>query len=92
MSRKKDPVNKIVIRFFKSKVSDFKTEAALFRLMGSKGLGPKEIEITPVYRVEECIDGKPLTMIELRNPWIAQATAQILCKTNYDKELNDKIV
>jgi hypothetical protein len=48
-------------------------------MMGSKGLGPKELEITKEYRVEECIDGNPLTMLELRNPWIAKGTIEILC-------------
>jgi hypothetical protein len=60
-------------------VSDFETEAALFRMMGTKGLGPKELEITKEYRVEECIDGNPLTMLELRNPWVAKGTIEILC-------------
>ena len=77
--RKTDPINKIVVRFFKSKVSDFETEAAIFRAMGTKGLGPKELEITKEYRVEECIDGRALTMLELRNPWVAQGTIDILC-------------
>ncbi len=82
--RKTDPLNKIVIRFFKSKVSAFETEAAIFRAMGAKGLGPKELEITKEYRVEECIEGDPLTMLELRNLWVAEGTIDILCKTNYD--------
>jgi hypothetical protein len=42
--------------------------------------------------VEECIDGKPLTMLELRNPWIAKKIMEILCETNYDTKLNELIV
>lgn len=34
------PDEKIVIRFFKSKVSDFETEAKIFRHMGEVGMGP----------------------------------------------------
>lgn len=67
-----DPNATIVIRFFKSKASDFEAEALIFRLMGEEGLGPKEIETTKVYRVEEYIDGRPLTFLEMRNPFIAQ--------------------
>lgn len=57
--------------------------------MGDKGLGPKEIELTKVYRVEECIDGKPLTMLELRNPDVARHLMEIICETNYDQELRE---
>lgn len=40
--------------------------------MGHRGWGPREIEKTDTYRVEEFIDGRPLTMFELRNPYIAK--------------------
>jgi hypothetical protein len=39
--------------------------------MGEKGIGPKEYEANEEYRVEECISGRPLTFLELRNPFIA---------------------
>lgn len=66
-----DLANKIVIRIFQSKASDFELESRIFRNLGTKGIGPKEIELTPVYRVEECIDGRPLTFLELRDTKIA---------------------
>jgi predicted Ser/Thr protein kinase len=69
---------KIVIRFFKSKASDFELESRIFRHLGMKGLGPKELELTSVYRVEEYIDGRPLTFLELRNPVTAKQLMKLL--------------
>ena len=73
-----------MIRFFKSKTSDFETEANIFKLMGKLGLGPKERELNEVYRVEECINGRPLTCLELRNPYIMERMMQLLCQFNYN--------
>ena len=56
--------------------------------MGQKGVGPKEIEATPVYRVEECINGRPLTFLELRNPNVAKQIMHMICDTNYDPDLD----
>jgi len=91
ISSKEDPENKIVIRFFESKAADFATEASIFREMGNRGVGPREIESSDVYRVEEFINGRPLTMFELRNPFIARKTMEIICETNYDPQLNKLI-
>ena len=59
--------------------------------MGKTGLGPHELEVNPVFRVEECIDGRPLTMLEMRNPFIAETLMHMLCETNYDPALKDLI-
>ena len=84
IAKKADFWSKIVIRFFKSKTSDFETEANIFKLMGKLGLGPKERELNEVYRVEECINGRPLTYLELRNPYIMERMMQLLCQFNYN--------
>jgi hypothetical protein len=41
--------------------------------------------------VEEFIDGRPLTHFELRNPFIARWSMELLAQTNYDPELNHLI-
>ena len=76
---KKQPEKKIVIRFFESKCADFKTEDQIFKMFGQRGWGPKEIERTDTYRVEEYIDGRPLTFFELRNPYIARKVMALIC-------------
>ena len=91
ISSKTKPTEKIVIRFFESKAADFHTEASIFKLMGQRGWGPKEIEHTDVYRVEEYIDGRPLTTLELRNPFVAKKAMEMICDTNYDVTLNKLI-
>lgn len=91
ISAKENPKNKVVIRFFESKAADFKTEEKIFKLFGKKGWGPKEIERNDAYRVEEFIDGRPLSHFELRNPYIAKKVMELICKTNYDEDLNQLI-
>ena len=91
IASKKLPSKKIVIRFFESKCADFQTEDKIFRLFGERGWGPKEIERSDTYRVEEFIDGRPLTMFELRNPFIGKSVMATICITNYDPELNQLI-
>lgn len=87
ISAKAQPEKKIVIRFFESKAADFLTEEKIFQMFGDRGWGPKEIEKTDTYRVEEYIEGRPLTHFELRNPFIAKKCMELICLTNYDKEL-----
>ena len=52
-----------------------------------KGIGPKEIELTSEYRVEEFINGRPLTVLELRNPFIAEKLMHMICELNYNPDL-----
>lgn len=59
--------------------------------MGKKGLGPKLIEETENYRVEEFIEGRVLTMLELRNPTMQTKIVELLCDTNKDKDLQQLI-
>lgn len=59
--------------------------------MGERGWGPREIEHTSEYRVEEYIDGRPLTTLELRNPFVAKNAMELICETNYDNTLNQLI-
>ena len=59
--------------------------------MGESGLGPKELELTSVYRVEECINGRPLTFLELRNPSIGKKLMNLICEVNYDEKLKNLI-
>jgi hypothetical protein len=86
-----DSHERYVIRIFKSKASDFELESRIYRLLGEQGVGPKEIEITSVYRVEECIVGRPLTFLEMRNPTIAEGLMKILCQMNYDLSLMELV-
>lgn len=43
---------RLVVRFFESAAADFAAETATFRMMGEKGLGPKEYYVDETIRVE----------------------------------------
>ena len=82
---------KIVVRIYQSATGDCEMEAKIFNEMSRKGRGPKEIEGNEKYRVEQFIDGRPLTMFELRNPYIAKTILGMICETNYDTDLHSMI-
>lgn len=69
-------------------MSDFDTEKLVFDYIGQIGLGPVQIERTDVYRVEEYIQGRALTMTELRNPLLIKKCVEGICDLNYNKDLN----
>ena len=81
---------KLVVRFFESAAADFAAETATFRLMGEKGLGPKEYYVDEKIRVEECIDGRALHMTEMRNPFVLKSIVEAICDMNYDADLIKK--
>ena len=55
--------------------------------MGDDGVGPKELEFGDGYRVEEYINGRALSFLELRSPLVLEAMMNICANTNYDEEL-----
>lgn len=63
---------KLLYRKFENEVIDKKIEELIFRSMAEKGFGPKFIYQDSKYRIEEFIEGRPLSVWELRNPHMRQ--------------------
>ena len=55
-------------------------EAAVFQAMSDSGLGPKLIFANEDFRIEHFVDGRPLSVWEMRNPLIMKQ----VCKAIYD--------
>lgn len=55
--------------------------------MGEKGHSPKEYESNEVFRIEEFLEGRPLTFLELRNPFVSQTLMEKICDINNDQDL-----
>ena len=53
-------------------------ENTLFRTMSEAGLGPKLIHGTSAFRIEGFVEGRPLTIWELRSPIIMEETVKAL--------------
>lgn len=81
---KDDEKKAIIVRYFRNEKIDIRMENAVFSILGERGLGPKDKVTTKEHRVEECIMGKPVTFIELRNVHFGKAIARALCQMNYD--------
>lgn len=44
------------------------------------------------YRIESYIDGRPMTIWEMRNPVIYKKVAEIICDYNFDNTISNKII
>ena len=60
--------------------------------LGNLGLGPKEIDYTDKYRIEEIIEGRTLTFLELTNPTVMRVFAEKICDLNYNESLKKELI
>jgi len=59
--------------------------------MSDDGSGPLLIGQNETFRIEGFIDGRPLTIWELRNPIIQLEYAQVICHFNFDSNMQKKL-
>lgn len=67
-----DTPRKVLYRKFENEIVDNKIEEIIFRSMSEKRMGPRFIFQDSEYRIEEFIEGRPLSVWELRNPTISK--------------------
>ena len=79
---------KLLYRKFECEVVDKQVEAALFRCMSEAGLGPLLIHGSNLFRIEGFIEGRPLTIWEMRNPIIMEETVKAI----YDFHNNNRAI
>lgn len=59
---------KVLYRKFENEIVDNKIEMLIFKKMSEKRFGPMFIFQDKTYRIEEFVEGRPLSVWELRNP------------------------
>lgn len=62
----------VLYRKFECEIIDKRVESTIFKAMSESGLGPKLFFQNSEYRIENFIEGRPLTIWEMRNPVIAE--------------------
>ena len=74
----RDVPRDLLYRKFMCAVVDRETEATVFRCMSDSGLGPNLIYQCDAYRIETFVQGRPLSIWEMRSPVIMQSVVNAL--------------
>ena len=65
-------------------IIDKQVEATIFACMSAKKLGPHLVFQNDAYRIESFFEGRPLSVWEMRNPVIMEATVKEIFKMHND--------
>ena len=81
----------LLYRKFECKIIDKKVEALIFKIASDQGLGPKLLYQCEDFRIEGFLDGRPLTIWELRNPCFMSAYVNKIYEFHSNKVMRDEI-
>jgi hypothetical protein len=70
---------------------DKQLEALIFNSLSDQKIGPKNIFSNDVYRIEEFIEGRPISIWEMRNPIIMKKVVEIIFEMNFNQNLRDSV-
>ena len=77
----------LLYRKFECKVVDKQVEALIFKVASDEGLGPKLLHQSSEYRIEGFLEGRPLTIWEMRNPCFMSAFVDKIFDFHFNQEL-----
>ena len=75
LSDSEDP-RVVLYRKFECEIIDKKVESTIFQYMSESGQGPRLFFQNEDYRIENFVEGRPLTIWEMRNPVIMQKVVE----------------
>jgi hypothetical protein len=81
----------LLYRKFECLIIDKKVEALIFKVASEQGLGPKLLYQCEDFRIEEFLDGRPLTIWEMRNPCFITAYANKIFDWHTNKSLRESM-
>lgn len=90
-SIKNEALTPLLYRKFSSKLGNKSVEAIIFKHASERGIGPKLIFQNGEYRIEEFLNGRPLTIWELRNPYIYGQIARMIFNFNHNTAILDQL-
>ena len=82
----------LLYRKFLIKDNDNRIAATVFQAMSDSGLGPKLIFANQFFRIEHFVDGRTLSVWEMRNPQIMKQVARALYDFHHSSGAADKII
>ena len=90
-AKKKITPTVLLYREFQNLLIDLAVEQTIFQSMSDKGLGPPCYYCCKDFRLEEFLDGRPLSIWEMRNEVVMRAYAEEICKFNFNQDAVDKL-
>lgn len=84
-------VQVILYRKFECKVIDKNVEALIFRIASEQELGPKLLFQCPDFRLEAFLEGRPLSIWEMRNPVFMDAFVDKIFNFNFNETLQTEL-
>ena len=73
-----DTPSVLIYRKYECDIIDLHIEKAIFKSMSDSGIGPKLFYQGNNYRIEEYIEGRQLSIWELRNPYMLELFAKTI--------------
>jgi len=81
----------VLYRKFECEIVDKTVEDIIFTSMSEQGLGPKKFFADSVFRIEEFFEGKPISIWEMRNPFVLERCVRKICEFNYNTLTRERI-
>ena len=92
---KKVPPYAVIFRVFSKtdKIINLDLNSTLFKACAHDGIGPQILyDQTPKYRIEEFLEGRVLTFLELNNKLIIESFARKICDFHYNSALKKILI
>ena len=81
----------VIYRKYECDIIDLHIEKAIFKSMSDSGIGPKLFYQGNNYRIEEYIEGRQLSIWELRNPYMLELFARTIYEMHTNQNAADAI-
>jgi len=79
----------VLYRLFECTLTDSHIETALFNTLSDQRMGPTCIFVNETYRIEEFIEGRALSIWELRNPYFVKLYLLKLSAFHYNESAQE---
>jgi thiamine kinase-like enzyme len=90
-SIKNGALTPLLYRKFESKLCNKSVEAIIFKQASDRGIGPKLVFQNSEYRIEEFLNGRPLSIWELRNPFVYKQIARMIFNFNHNTSIHNQL-
>lgn len=81
----------VLYRRFELQLNDSRIEHRIFKLLSDEGTGPKLLHSSDTFRFESFYPGRPVTVWEMRNPYVFCRVAEILCDYNFNQKARETV-
>lgn len=80
----------VLYRVYENEHADAKLELAVFRAVSDEGIGPKLLFAGDNWRLERFFEGRPISIWEMRNPFLMNRVADLLFNFNWNQKVREE--